>query len=92
MQDVLFDIFTFLPIESILVCSNVNKLFCNVAMSNYIWIRLLHYNFKVKKNYRISSIYTYKMYYEINKLAKKYDIGVNEIAHIIEINKIDNES
>jgi Leucine-rich repeat (LRR) protein len=76
MEDIYYNIFTFLHTKDILSCSSVNNIFRNISFGNMIWKKLMILDFKDVSLYKINYHETYKLCYKLKEVTKllKYKI------------------
>jgi hypothetical protein len=92
MEDIYYNVFTFLNVKDILKCSLVNKLFWNIYHDQTIWKNLIECNFKDIEFFKVNWYKTYKFCYFLNGIAKRmsYHENYNNINKIYEAHHLHN--
>jgi hypothetical protein len=75
MEDIYYNVFTFLDIGNILAFSMVNKYFRNIYNGQMIWKNLLEGKFKNIEFFKVNQFETYKLCYILDKFAKSSNYG-----------------
>jgi Leucine-rich repeat (LRR) protein len=91
MEDIYYNIFTFLNVKDILTCSSVSKFFRNIYLDQKIWKSLIECNFKNIGFFKVNWYETYKLCCYLNRFTKQNTpYNYDNVNKIYELKQFDN--
>jgi len=86
MEDVYLYILTYLPLQDIYNCMQVDKTMYNASQQPYLWGKLLGNKYEEIKTKTLYE--TYKKIYQLTILKTKLKIKVNDVIELINLQEL----